>query len=217
MKFAAVLLMGGEGSRCDFKIPKQFLPLGDRPLYEYALSTFTSSGLFDQIVVVTSKIIPEFKTLPITVVMGGATRQESSHLGTQACNKEISHVVIHDVARPFVSVDILKRNVEAVVTYGAINTCIPSFDTINQSQGEFVEKVIDRKCAFRGQTPQSFSLPLILEAHKTTSKKDSSDDCSLVLELGHKVHIVLGEEKNFKITTSFDLAFAKHLIYNHEN
>lgn len=217
MKVAAVLLMGGEGSRCDFKIPKQFLQLGDKPLYEYALSTFRNSHLFDQIIVVTCKITPELKTLPITIVMGGATRQESSYLGIKACNKEISYVVIHDVARPFVSEAILKRNVEAVVTHKAINTCIPSFDTINESPGELVEKIIDRKRALRGQTPQSFSLPLILEAHETTSKKDSSDDCSLVLELGHKVHIVLGEEENFKITTPFDLAFAKHLLYNHKN
>lgn len=217
MKFAAVLLMGGEGSRCDFKVPKQFLQLGDKPLYEHALSTFIDSNLFQQIIVVTCKIVPKLKTYPITVVTGGTTRQASSYLGIQACHKEISHVVIHDVARPFVSASILKRNIEAVIKHNAVNTCIPSFDTINESEGEIVEKIIDRKRAFRGQTPQSFSLPLILEAHRATSKKNSSDDCSLVLDLGHKVHIVRGEEKNFKITTSFDLAFAKHLLYNNES
>lgn len=214
MKCAAILLMSGEGSRCDFRIPKQFLPLGDRQLYEYALSTFIDSKLFHQIIVVTSEVTGKLKNSTLTCVIGGKTRQESSYIGLKACKQEISHVVIHDIARPFVSEAILKRNIAALAKYDAINTCIPSADTINESEGEVVDTIIDRKRAFKGQTPQSFSLPLIVKAHESTHRKDCSDDCSLVLELGYKIHIVLGDENNFKVTTPFDLAFANHLLYS---
>lgn len=195
----AVLLMGGQGSRLNGNRPKQYLPLGSCAMYEMTFATFEKSGLFSEIILVT----PE---------TGGKTRQESSYKGLLACGPDTDYVVIHDVARPFVSIDILRRNVEAVVKYNAVNTCIPSADTIVYVEGDCITQIPERRCCMRGQTPQSFLYALILHAHETTKREDATDDCSLVHDLGYPVHVVLGSEENFKITTQADYQFAKSLI-----
>ena len=64
----------------------------------------------------------------------------------------------------------------------------------------------------RGQTPQSFAYSLIKEAHEKTTQTNATDDCSLVLELGHPIHVVLGSDENFKITTPLDYLVAKATI-----
>jgi 2-C-methyl-D-erythritol 4-phosphate cytidylyltransferase len=209
----AILLMGGQGLRIGESTPKQFLPLGKKLLYEYSLATFSSSLYFDEIILVSN--IPSIGPLPsnVRIVQGGETRQESSFIGLSSCKKETKFVVIHDVARPFITHEILKRNIDAVLQYHAVNTCIPSPDTINSSHTTLVEQILDRKISYLGQTPQSFSYPLILEAHQKTKRTNVSDDCALVHELGHPIQIVLGSPLNFKITTPFDLELANFFLY----
>jgi 2-C-methyl-D-erythritol 4-phosphate cytidylyltransferase len=205
--------MGGEGLRMGDKTPKQFLPLGKKLLYEYALETFCTFPHFEEIILVSSSTsIGPFKE-KVRIVQGGKTRQESSFIGLSSCKKGTEYVVIHDIARPFITHDILTRNIDAVIKHKAVNTCIPSPDTINSSHGHTVETILDRKISYLGQTPQSFSLPLILGAHQKTTRTDVSDDCALLLDLGHPIHIVLGSPQNFKITTPFDLDFASFLLY----
>src|SRR5262249_3945947 len=97
--------------------------------------------------------------------------------------------------------------------YGAADTCIASADTLVQSSsGVEIEKIPLRSSYFRGQTPQSFDYVLILKAHQASVHNNASDDCALVLELGHPVHIVEGSERNIKITTELDLFLADQLI-----
>ena len=228
MKFSGILLMGGTGDRFGAHIPKQLLPLGEMLVYEHALSTFIHSGLFDEIIIVSEPTLLEqgvniseevmqeggsiLLDSQIKLVEGGATRQESSYKGICACSEDTDYVVIHDGARPFVSEEIIERNIECVMRYGAINTCIPAPDAINIVQNTKSKEVMGRDTCMLGQTPQSFSIDLIREAHEKTKQKNAIDDCSLVQELGHPVHIVMGEQINLKITTPQDLAFAKTLV-----
>ncbi len=185
------------------KGPKQFLPLGDKRVYEWPLDTFQKSGLFSEIILVS----PKEHQLENSVI-GGKTRQESSYKGILACGDETDFVVIHDAVRPFVSLDILKKHVEALKTHHAVNTCIPTHDTINYVENHSVISIPKRSLCMRGQTPQSFSYKLIKEAHEKTSQTNAFDDCSLVLDLGHPIHVVLGSEENFKITTHRDYLLA---------
>ncbi len=101
--------------------------------------------------------------------------------------------------------------------YKAIDTCVSSFDTIVCSkEGTFIDTIPIRTELFRGQTPQSFSFPLIMEAHKQALSRgfvNCSDDCKLVLALHHPVHMVSGDELNIKITTDFDLFLAEQILY----
>ncbi len=228
MKFSAILLMGGKGERFRNPTPKQLLRLGDFAVYEHALFTLVRSGFFDEIIIVSEPIQLERGIAVSTEMMneggsilteeqlilveGGTTRQQSSYNGLLACSQDTDYVVIHDGVRPFVTEEILERNVESVMKYGAINTCIPTPDAINQVSGAESQGIFPRGQCMLGQTPQSFAYGLILEAHKKTKQTDATDDCSLVLELGHPVHIVMGDQENFKITTPLDLEFARTLL-----
>ncbi len=228
MKFSAILLMGGKGDRFGSPIPKQLLPLGDHLVYEHALFTLVHSGLFDEIIISTEPhLLEQGVQVPqelmqeggsilldsqIKLVKGGDTRQESSYQGVHACSPDTDYVVIHDGVRPFVSEEILERNVECVMRYGAVNTCIPCPDAVNLVKNTSSEEVLERNKCMLGQTPQSFSYGLIKEAHEKTKQKNAIDDCSLVRELGHPIHVVMGEQANLKITTPLDLEVAKILL-----
>ena len=215
---SAILLMTGIGSRLGSPIPKQFHLLGPKKIYLHTLEVFLTSHLFEEIILVCHPDwIDEAKNeIPqdpkIVIIAGGPTRQASSLLGLQAC-KAADFVMIHDAVRPFVSHEILERNITAVQNHHAVDTCIPSADTIVYSEnGQLITSIPSRKNYQRGQTPQTFAYQLILEAHRKTKTTQSTDDCSLVLELGYPVAIVAGSEDNIKITTELDIQLG-HAIY----
>ena len=210
--------MAGEGKRLGSPLPKQFHSLGSQKIYQHTLQTLMNADIFQQIVLVchptwmaeVEREIPQHPSL--CVVAGGLTRQASSWLGLQACNPQPQYVMIHDAVRPFVTQDILKRNRTAVLQHGAVNTCIPSADTLVQHENQFITAIPPRRNFLRGQTPQTFKYQLIIEAHQKTEQTEATDDCSLVLEQGHPIAVVMGEEDNMKITTERDVQLAQWLF-----
>lgn len=217
---SGILLMGGCGKRFGSGLPKQFHRLSGKKVYEHTLERFVNSRLFDEIILVCPEEwmgeVPSESDCAIKVVKGGATRQESSYLGLLACDERTDVVVIHDAVRPFVSQEILIANVEKALEHGAVDTCITSTDTIVHSpSGKKIAHIPARSEYFRGQTPQSFQYPLILEAHRralSIGLLNSSDDCKLVVDMGKEVYLVEGAEKNIKITTELDLFLAEQLF-----
>ncbi|NGX26838.1 MAG: 2-C-methyl-D-erythritol 4-phosphate cytidylyltransferase 1 [Chlamydiae bacterium] len=217
-----ILLMAGQGERFGEPLPKQFHLLQGKKVYLWALEQFITSELFEEIILVTSadqveevqnEVGPGFQ-----VISGGKTRQESSYRGLIACGPTTEIVVIHDGVRPFVSKRILEENIKGARAYGAVDTCIPSADTLVYAPDK--KKIVSiptRSEYLRGQTPQSFSYPLILESHENTKTTQATDDCQLVLEMGKEIYIVKGEEKNLKITTPFDLLLAETLFQPSHN
>jgi ribitol-5-phosphate 2-dehydrogenase (NADP+) / D-ribitol-5-phosphate cytidylyltransferase len=212
--FSAVILMGGEGKRMESSTPKQFRMLGNLKIYQYTLETFRTSGIFQEIILVCHPDwIEHVAEKDVKVVAGGKTRQESSFLGLKACTSSCQYVMIHDAVRPFVSHQILQKNKEAVLKHGAVDTVIPSADTLLvTNDGKTIALIPDRKQFRRGQTPQTFSYPLIYQAHENTTTRDATDDCQLVLEMGKPVFLIDGSEHNIKITTEWDFSLSKHLI-----
>src|SRR3990167_6803230 len=223
MIFKAVILMGGEGLRCKSDLPKQFLNLSGKKIYLRTLDVFLSFAEFKEIILVCnsmfiSHVREEIKSPHVRVVAGGKTRQASSYRGLLAAGAETDYVVIHDAVRPFVSKRIIEDNLKALEKYKAVDTCIPSTDTIVYAKNrDVIDAIPNRSDYWRGQTPQSFSYPLILKAHEKAPHANHSDDCSLVLHLGEKVHIIQGSEDNIKITNELDLFLAEQLfrIKNH--
>lgn len=224
-KFVAILLLGGEGTRFGNSLPKQLHHIGGKPIFLHTLEAFLKTPGWEKIILVIpsqwQKVIENYTAQikgPIILVPGGATRQSSSYKALLACPKDTDYVVIHDGVRPFVSSEILKNNKEAVILHRAVDTCIPSIDTLVHSfDSQQIESIPSRKNFLRGQTPQSFAYSLILDAHKKALDngiENSSDDCSLVLRLSHPVKIVEGSELNIKITTELDLFFAERLLYH---
>ncbi|MBS0652502.1 MAG: bifunctional cytidylyltransferase/SDR family oxidoreductase [Verrucomicrobia bacterium] len=219
-----IILMGGQGSRFKSQLPKQFHRIAGKKVYLYTVEQFLKISAFEQIFLVcperwasqVEEEVSAYNDPRLTVVRGGESRQESSFLALQACGDETRYVVIHDGVRPFVSQEILWNNIKGAISAGAVDTCIPSADTIVHAPTQ--EKISDiplRSEYWRGQTPQSFSYPLILNAHLEAQKQQvnlSSDDCSLVVKLGHPVKIVMGSEENIKITTELDLFLAEQIL-----
>lgn len=223
--FVAILLMAGEGSRFGSALPKQLHHIGGKPIFLHTLAPFLQMDLWSKILLVCPPLWKEeiqrsLDTLPsistIEIVSGGTTRQESSYLALKACPTNTDYVVIHDGVRPFISLSILQQNIATVLDYKAVDTCIPSTDTlVHKTPDDLIRDIPDRQDFLRGQTPQSFSYPLLLEAHEQALKNgiiNSSDDCRLVLQLGHPIKIVAGEERNIKITTEFDMLLAERLL-----
>jgi 2-C-methyl-D-erythritol 4-phosphate cytidylyltransferase len=220
----ALILMGGTGERFGSAVPKQFHRLAGKKVYLHTLETFLASSLFEEIILVCPVLwidqvkedIRFYSDAPVWVAEGGTTRQESSLKGLLACGRGTRLVVIHDAIRPFVSQKILKENISSALEHQAVDTCIPSADTLVYAPCEKqITAIPSRSEYLRGQTPQSFAYPLILEAHlkaQSTGRGNTSDDCSLVLQAGHPVHVVAGSEENIKITSELDLFLAEQIL-----
>lgn len=220
MAIGAILLMGGEGKRFGSSIPKQFHLLADQPVFAHALQTLLKVGLFDEILLVCHpdwiEMAQNHAEGTVRVVRGGASRQESSWAGIQAFSSTPDIILIHDAVRPFVSERIIRENIQVAQEFGAADTCIPSADTLVHAPGQkVITDIPKRENYLRGQTPQTFRSDWIQEAHIQAKQKglsNVSDDCRLVLELGRPVSVVMGEERNLKITSEFDLQIAEFLI-----
>jgi ribitol-5-phosphate 2-dehydrogenase (NADP+) / D-ribitol-5-phosphate cytidylyltransferase len=224
---SAVLLMGGSGKRFGGTLPKQFIPLKGFPIYVHTLKFFISKPFIDEIILVCHKDWIQKINLndhfskdlieKVNIVPGGKTRQESSYQGILSC-KYRDIVIIHDIARPFVTNTILIDNIEKAITHKAVNTCIDSTDTlIHTKDTKTIHSIPDRSQYLRCQTPQTFSYDLIREAHDNALLKELShitDDCKLIIDNNQCVFIVKGDEKNIKITTEIDLLIAEQILNN---
>jgi ribitol-5-phosphate 2-dehydrogenase (NADP+) / D-ribitol-5-phosphate cytidylyltransferase len=212
---SAILLMGGSGNRFGSEIPKQFHYLLGKRIYLYTLELFLSSQLFDEIILVCHEMwIEEVKkeVQGVMIVKGGETRQESSYAGLRACREDTDYVVIHDAVRPFVTKEILERNIAALENYAAVDTCIASADTIIHAIDGIIRTIPKRSEYLRGQTPQSFHYPLILSAHKKAQLAHATEDCQLLLKDQCEIAIIEGDDLNMKITNQFDLLIAEQLL-----
>ena len=219
--FSALILMGGEGRRLGSLIPKQFHVLGSQKVYQHTLETFRQSQLFQEIILVCHpdwmEVVQEETALfpEVKVIVGGKTRQASSWKGLKACHLSCQYAMIHDAVRPFISLEIIHKNAEAVLKYAAVDTVISLADTLVITENGSTISSIPPRHQFRcGQTPQTFSYPLICKAHEKTSCTDATDDCRLIVDLGAAVHLVEGSNENLKITTEWDLSIADHFLQN---
>lgn len=223
-RITAIILMGGEGTRFGSRLPKQFHRLAGKKIYLYTLEAFLASNLFHEILLVThpswteevERDLIDYPSAPCRIVAAGPTRQESSFLGLLACDAATEIVVVHDAVRPFVSERILRENIQKAEEIGAVDTCIPSADTLVYAPDhDRIASIPQRSDFFRGQTPQSFRYSILQEAHLYARKRELSgvsDDCRLVREIGAPIAIVPGEEENIKITTELDLVIAQQLL-----
>ena len=223
----ALIVAAGKGLRMgNTDVPKQFLLVNGKPLLVYTIEAFEHSKEIDGIYVVTSKEYIEvikdwcksYKLKKIIkVIEGGDSRQESVYLGLKGMTiKEDDVVLIHDGARPLVTKDIIKNNIECCLKYDAADTVIRVSDTIiNSKDGKTVNEIPSRDELYQSQTPQTFKYGLIIKAHEAASAgqiPNVTDDAKLVKALGKDVHLVEGNKQNFKITTPDDLSIFEVLI-----
>lgn len=215
-----VIVAAGSASRMG-GIDKVMAPLGGEPMIARTVRAFQDCDAVKKIVVVTREDL----ILPITslcsgmdkvkaVVAGGSSRQESVHLGLNALSGEVQLVAVHDGARPLATWQLIDRVIRAANTYGAAAPAIPVKDTIKVVQGGVVKQTPDRATLFAVQTPQVFDFDLLLGALKKVEQEQLqvTDDCSAVEQMGMRVKIVEGDERNLKVTTPMDLKIAQMLL-----
>lgn len=216
----AAILAGGTGTRMGGDKPKQFLEINGKKLIEYTVEKFEHHPEIDGIYIVcVSDYTDTMKDIVShagwskvkRILAGGSNRRESSKIAVEAALEDFGPediILIHDAARPNVSADIISDNIRQTSNIGAVNTVIPSQDTILVSDdGRMLTAYTDRSKMFQVQTPQSFKLKVIKEGHDRFEMPEVTDDCALVARLGQPVALVMGDKKNVKITTAEDLTF----------
>jgi len=224
----ALLLAAGEGNRFGPELPKQFVRLAGEQILARSLRVIAAAGV-DTIVVVANPnwiaetqavVAAEAPRIPTTVVVGGATRNESTRNGLLSLDAAADDVVVvHDAVRPLVPVEVILRAIAPVASGEAdsTDTVIPSADTLVVVEGGDVVEIPDRSRFRRGQTPQVFRYEVLVRAYElATAAGDlgATDDCSLVLRHvpGARVVAVAGDEVNLKITTRIDLVLADRML-----
>jgi 2-C-methyl-D-erythritol 4-phosphate cytidylyltransferase len=210
----AVLLAAGLGERFGGSLPKAFSSLGDKSIVNRSLETLRHVPAIKHIVVTVpdSKYIQlldsDIRTYPVT---GGPSRAHSVALALdhiEHLNLAGDYILIHDGARCFVSTDLIKRCIEGAIKHLAVTAATPAVDSmvVGGDENTTVEYYLPRPILWNIQTPQVFRRDIIFEGYKrfTGNLKDALDDASLVLPF-QKVHLVLGEGSNRKITFKEDL------------
>lgn len=227
-----LIIAGGVGSRMKAKTPKQFMRVEGKQVIFYTLEAFQKHRGIDAIVVVCLNGwqdallrgaqeygITKMLNLPGNgIVTGGDSGMHSLRNGMlylQENFPEDSIVIIHDAVRPLISQDIISANIAGVIRHGTAITTVPATEAllkIAHDNPDNSTEVVDRNLIMRTQTPQSLRLEKFIWAHEEAVKRGIQDTvatCTLLVELGESVHLVLGEGTNFKITTQEDVDLMK--------
>lgn len=226
-KITAIVLAAGTGSRMQSETPKQYLDLLGKPVLYYSLRWFQQSTV-DEIVLVAGEADVEYCKKDIvekydfnkvkTVVVGGSERYWSVKNGLLAAAGS-DYVLIHDSARPCLTLNIIETSISEVQKSGACTVGVPVKDTIKivDTDGIGVDTP-PRKSLWQIQTPQSFSYPDILMAYEKMEQAGDTDitDDTMLLEryLNKKTKVILGDYRNIKITTPEDILVAEIFLSN---
>ncbi len=235
MIFGAILA-GGIGSRMNVEnMPKQFLPLGSKPIFIHTLEKFLMVpridvlylGTHPQWVNYAQEILKKHDLADKVIVVPGGDDRNSTiiniveHIRTNHGASPEHIIVTHDSVRPFVSVKIINDNIDAMQKAIACDTAIPAIDTIIESHdSENILNIPRRTNMYQGQTPQTFNVEKLYVAYQKLSEDELSsltDACKIMLLCGHSVNIVAGSVSNIKLTTLMDYKIAQAIIESNEN
>lgn len=220
MHVVAIIAAAGQGRRFGAAVPKQLLELGGRSLVQRSVDAFDASPLVDEIVVtVPPELVGEAgfalaaASKPLRIVAGGARRQDSVANGFAAVGDRADLVVVHDAARPFVTVDLIARTIAAAAESGAAIAAVAARDTVKRAAPDLrsVGETLPRETVFLAQTPQAFRRDVLRDAIARAGSDEATDEAALAERAGHAVRIVEGDPRNMKITTPDDLTVARAL------
>lgn len=234
MKNIVLIIAGGVGARMGQDIPKQFINVYDKPVIVYTLEAFQKHPSIDAIEVVCLDgwhdvlwaYAKQFGIAKLeNIVSGGKNGQDSIRNGlydiASRHNGSDDIVLVHDAIRPMVSNDIISDNIRVCRQYGNAITVVPctaamlkTFDSLS------TEEQVPRDNLKITQTPQAFFLQDIIAAHKEALEKgitNSVASCTMYIELGRKLYMSAGSEKNLKLTTAEDIEIFKALLNAKKN
>lgn len=226
----ALIFAGGVGARMQANVPKQFLEVNDIPILVKTIQIFQTNENIDKVYVVmlkeyidyTKYLVDKYKLNKVVdVVSGGETGQDSIYRGlcriSDDCPSDTT-VLIHDGVRPILPSEVIDKNIDSVKKYGSAITCKKCTETIiMKGMEDDVVDMTDRSISLMACAPQSFILGDILEAHKAVRKVNPNydgviDSCTLMRIFKKKLHIVMGNNDNIKVTTKDDYFIANAIL-----
>ena len=227
MKYIALFLSGGIGSRVGGEIPKQYITVAGRPVFSYSLDVLMGCSRLDGVRIVAD---PEWEG-EIEAFMSrlqyqpdkfmgfslpGATRQLSILNGIRDIASDLeedewddTYVIVHDAARPHLTSELINALVDACHGHDGALPVLSMKDTIYESKdGKSITGLLDRSTLFAGQAPEAYVLDKYLKANEALLPKEIlkvNGACEPAISFGMDIALIPGDEKNSKITTSEDL------------
>jgi 2-C-methyl-D-erythritol 4-phosphate cytidylyltransferase len=231
MRITAIILAAGQGRRMNLPVAKQFLNIQGKPMIYYSLKTFENSKV-DEIILVTGKdqveycknLISDYSLTKVSkVIVGGCERYDSVYNALVSIEKA-DYVLIHDGARPFITVEKIADIIDAVIEYKACIIGTPVKETIKiADKNGFISGTPSRNSLWAAQTPQAFDYKLIKKAYdlyySDTKNAPNVTDDAMVYEIytNSKVKILQGDYNNIKVTTPEDIPWAEQIAIHYFN
>ncbi len=223
MKASAIIVAAGTGSRLGSNQPKAFVELCGRPLLAYSLLTVAAvPSIEEAVVTVPAGMESQARALirevgleiPVKLTPGGPERQDSVRIALDLTSAEAAMVVVHDAARPFATPAMFTAALAAAHRCGGAIAAIPLADTLKRVDADDDRRIVAtvaRAHLWQAQTPQAYRRALLMRAHQRalSNRIVTTDDSSLVEDLGVPVEVIDGSALNFKITTAADLYLAQ--------
>lgn len=216
-----IIVAGGKGLRMGSDIPKQFLPIGGKPVLMRTLERFRQYSPTLQIILVLPKAQQDYWQklckeyafdIDYQLADGGETRFHSVQNGLAKIPDNAQGVVgVHDGVRPFPSIDVIRNCYETAREKKAVIPVIPVVETVRHLKGD-TSVTVPRNDYRLVQTPQTFDIQLLKEANRQPYNEGFTDDASVVEAYGFDITLVEGNRENIKITTPYDLKIAEVLI-----
>jgi len=221
-KVAAIIPAAGQGVRMGSH-KKQFLKLDGTPIFIHTLRKFAACPEITSIHLATPRedvaamrelVEAENLEKPVTVVAGGARRQNSVDNCLHAVESDTELVAVHDAVRPFVTPTLISAVIREAAKSGAAILGILTVDTVKQVERNRILSTIPRERIVLAQTPQVFGYEILKRAFDKAREDDfhGTDEASLVEHLGLEITVVQGSERNIKITSPADMDLARYFL-----
>lgn len=220
MKKIALIVAGGNGSRMNNSIPKQFLLLKNKPVLYYSIKAFLDAYEDIEIILVLPQehigkgqeiIDGYFDVSKFKITAGGRTRFHSVQNGLSLIKNEEAIIFVHDGVRCLLTKDLIKRCYDAALELGTAIPTVECKDSVRLLTNNG-NKILNRRKVKLVQTPQTFHSKILLPAFSIDYKEHFTDEATVVEEFGLKINLIEGEVNNIKITTPVDLELAEILL-----
>jgi 2-C-methyl-D-erythritol 4-phosphate cytidylyltransferase len=219
MKYYAIVVAGGSGSRMNTAVAKQFLLLNGKPVLMHTLEKFNACVLNPEIILVLNihqhqyweDLCEQYNfTVAHRLVKGGVQRFHSVHNGLKTI-KGNGIVAVHDAVRPLVSDNLILQSYQTAERSGTAVAAVQPTDSVRMIKGEQTQ-ALKREELFLIQTPQTFEVNALKKAYGADYRNDFTDDASVAEHAGQRIVIIPGSSENIKITFPQDLELAELLI-----
>jgi len=229
-RIVAIVPAAGLGTRMGADQPKQFLELDGMPLIIFTLRRIAACRAITEFLIATraedvmwlqDRVAKAALGRPARVIHGGDTRQQSVANALAQVDPSTEIVLVHDAVRPFVTAEQVDRVIAEARARGAAILGIPAIDTVKEVKRAslpedvaLISATIPRERIVLAQTPQAFSYALLRDAFRRAEQDGmtGSDEAVLVERMGRDVYVVLGSERNLKITRPADMELARFYL-----